>query len=228
MNAAFANSITDIAQHHVELLISFQPEGPLVLGGWSAGAIIALEMTQQLRTLGRDVPLLIALDGAPCNTGAGLSVWNPAYSWKLILNLPGWFKCERRQVHSLRQLMMNLGTAVAFRAQRALPFRNVQTLYGEAIRSLLGKVGWPSEQMPFVRALHSSLRAYVPARYNGRVLVYEASPNNSSDRPKSAQATKHLGQRFHCKKLHQTAHSHSCERYQRLGFDRAFLVNNAG
>jgi len=55
-----------------------------------------------------------------------------------------------------------------------------------------------------------------------------SSPNNSSDRPKSAQATKHLGQRFHCKKLHQTAHSHSCERYQRLGFDRAFLVNNAG
>jgi len=54
------------------------------------------------------------------------------------------------------------------------------------------------------------------------------NPNNSSDRPKSAQATKHLGQRFHCKKLHQTAHSHSCERYQRLGFDRAFLVNNAG
>jgi len=55
-----------------------------------------------------------------------------------------------------------------------------------------------------------------------------ASPNNSSDRPKSAQATKQLGQRFHCKKLHQTAHSHSCERYQRFGFDRAFLVNNAG
>jgi len=54
------------------------------------------------------------------------------------------------------------------------------------------------------------------------------SPNNSSDRPKSAQATKQLGQRFHCKKLHQTAHSHSCERYQRFGFDRAFLVNNAG
>jgi len=54
------------------------------------------------------------------------------------------------------------------------------------------------------------------------------SPNNSSDRPKSAQATKQLGQRFHCKKLHQTAHSHSCKRYQRLGFDRAFLVNNAG
>jgi len=38
------------------------------------------------------------------------------------------------------------------------------------------------------------------------------SPNNSSDRPKSAQATKHLGQRFHCRKLHQTVHSHSCER----------------
>jgi len=64
---------------------------------------------------------------------------------------------------------------------------------------------------------------------DGRYLVKpQPSPNNSSDCPKSAQATKHLGQRFHCKKLHQTAHSHSCERYQRLGFDRAFLVNNGG
>jgi len=43
-------------------------------------------------------------------------------------------------------------------------------------------------------------------------LQIQLSPNNSSDRPKSAQATKHLGQRFHCKKLHQTAYSHSCER----------------
>jgi len=60
------------------------------------------------------------------------------------------------------------------------------------------------------------------------VQIEGSSPNNSSDRPKSAQATKHLGQRFHCKKLHQTAHSHSCERYQWFGFDRAFLVNNAG
>jgi len=56
----------------------------------------------------------------------------------------------------------------------------------------------------------------------------EANPNNSSDCPKSAQATKQLGHRFHCKQLHQTAHSHSCKRYQRFGFDRAFLVNNAG
>jgi len=174
MNAVFATSIADMARCHVKLLIAFQPEGPLVLGGWSAGAIIALEMAQQLRTLGRDVPLLIALDGAPCNTGAGLSAWNPIYSWKLILNLPGWSKCERRQVRSLRQLLMNLGTAVAFRTQRALPFRNEQTLHGEAIQGFLGKAGWPSGQMPFVRALHNALRAYVPTSYGGRVLVYEA------------------------------------------------------
>jgi Trypsin-like peptidase domain len=54
------------------------------------------------------------------------------------------------------------------------------------------------------------------------------SPNNSLDRPKSAQAAKRLGQRFHCKKPHQTARLHTCKRYQRFNLDRAFLVNNAG
>jgi len=53
---------------------------------------------------------------------------------------------------------------------------------------------------------------YDQDRIYADVAEHSPSPNNSSDRPKSAQATKHLGQRFHCKKLHQTAHSHSCER----------------
>jgi len=70
--------------------------------------------------------------------------------------------------------------------------------------------------------------SFAATTYSADQPQYAFSPNNSSDCPKSAQATKHLGQRFHCKKLHQTAHSHSCERYQRLGFDRAFLVNNGG
>jgi len=56
--------------------------------------------------------------------------------------------------------------------------------------------------MPTATMTHDEVRAHYG----------EPSPNNSSDRPKSAQATKHLGQRFHCKKLHQTVHSHNCER----------------
>ena len=64
MNAAFAVSVAAVARHHVEALLDHQPKGPFILGGWSAGAIIALEMAQQLQALGREVPLLIALDGA--------------------------------------------------------------------------------------------------------------------------------------------------------------------
>jgi len=91
------------------------------------------------------------------------------------------------------------------------------------IRARAARRLWHALARDVTRNQRAQLDALLIAGDGGR-----PSPNNSSDRPKSAQATKHLGQRFHCKKLHQTAHSHSCERYQRLGFDRAFLVNNAG
>jgi thioesterase domain-containing protein len=44
-----------------------------VLGGHSTGAIIALEMAQQLLARGREVSLLIILDGVLFNTGAEIS-----------------------------------------------------------------------------------------------------------------------------------------------------------
>ena len=78
MRADFAASIETIARDRVKTVLAFQPKGPFVLGGWSTGAIIALEMTQQLTAIGRDIPLLVAFDGAPSNTGGGLSHWDTA------------------------------------------------------------------------------------------------------------------------------------------------------
>ena len=83
------------------LLEAFQPRGPIRLIGWSAGAIIAVQMAQQLCARGRDVPLLVALDGAPCNTGAGLGTRDPRYFMKLIANLPHWVRDDRTSDRSL-------------------------------------------------------------------------------------------------------------------------------
>ena len=41
MNAACVVSIEALARHHVQVLLARQPEGPVILAGWSAGAIIA-------------------------------------------------------------------------------------------------------------------------------------------------------------------------------------------
>ena len=89
-NAEFPASIESMARYYVGALIDFQPEGPYLLGGWSIGSAIALEMAQQMKAIGRNVELLVAIDGAPPVTGAGTSHWNPVYYWKLLCNLPGW------------------------------------------------------------------------------------------------------------------------------------------
>ncbi|HXF27576.1 MAG TPA: SDR family NAD(P)-dependent oxidoreductase, partial [Bryobacteraceae bacterium] len=86
----FASSIETLASYYVSELLTFQPEGPYLLGGWSVGSTIALEMAHQLQIAGREVELLVALDGAPFNTNSGTSRWNPLYYWKLLRNLPLW------------------------------------------------------------------------------------------------------------------------------------------
>src|SRR5262249_20291119 len=94
------SSVERIARYYVDELMTFQPTGPFVLSGWSAGAVIALEMAQQLAARGRQAPLLVALDGAPFNTGAEISPLNPFYLAKLVCNLPRWIADDLMQESS--------------------------------------------------------------------------------------------------------------------------------
>ncbi|WP_437581584.1 amino acid adenylation domain-containing protein [Sorangium sp. So ce887] len=55
-------SIPAIAARYVDELLSVRPEGPYLLGGHSAGGVVAYEMAQQLLARGRKVPLLLLLD----------------------------------------------------------------------------------------------------------------------------------------------------------------------
>src|SRR5215831_3146036 len=89
-NAEFGRSIKAMSRHYVNELVKFQPDGAFMLGGYSVGATIALEMAQQLIAMGRDVSLLVVLDGELFNTGADLSEWYPLYWLKLLINVPRW------------------------------------------------------------------------------------------------------------------------------------------
>jgi thioesterase domain-containing protein len=175
LNAAFATSVEAVARFHVEALVAFQPEGPLLLGGWSAGAIIALEMAQQLRAAGRDVPLLVALDAAPFNTGAGIKPWNPLYAWKLARNLPRWIRDDLLQDWSLRHFTRRVANKLVVVPRMAVSaLRGERDLNGYAVQGFVNTTGWLGGQIAFSRALYNALRAYVAKPYGGRVLVYEA------------------------------------------------------
>ncbi|MEM9926162.1 MAG: amino acid adenylation domain-containing protein [Cyanobacteria bacterium P01_D01_bin.50] len=54
--------VEDMAEFYVQTIQEFQPKGPLQIGGWSFGGVVAFEMAQQLVQQGREVSLLAILD----------------------------------------------------------------------------------------------------------------------------------------------------------------------
>jgi thioesterase domain-containing protein len=174
-NTEFASSVESIAQYYTDALSAFQPKGPLMLGGWSAGSIIALEMAQQLIDRGRDVILLVALDGLPFNTGAGISPWNPLYCYKLACNLPRWLRDDLMKNWS-RWLFVKrvLNKAITLCKMAMSGIRGEPMARGHAIQSFVDTSSYPDAQVSFMKALFDALRRYVPKEYSGDVLVYVA------------------------------------------------------
>jgi thioesterase domain-containing protein/acyl carrier protein len=54
--------IKALAAHHLQDILTIQPQAPYLLCGYSTGGLIALEIAQQLRAMGKEVALLAILD----------------------------------------------------------------------------------------------------------------------------------------------------------------------
>src|SRR5262249_19016755 len=57
-----SESIEEMASTYVEAIREAQPAGPYRLAGWFFGALVALEMAQQLRRRGEEVGFLASFD----------------------------------------------------------------------------------------------------------------------------------------------------------------------
>jgi thioesterase domain-containing protein len=175
-DVAFGGTVESIADYYASALIKYQPKGPFLLGGWSAGAIIGLQIAQNLRAQGREVSLLVAIDGAPENTDAGHRPWHPLYLLQLASNVVGWITHEellkKGALRSLVQRVLNKASAV----------RNIRMAHGRADESVpvhavdgfMDLSRYPPDQRSFMRRLHDALIAYKPQEYLGKVMVYEA------------------------------------------------------
>ncbi len=153
--ARFGASIREMGKLYADELTRFQPMGAFVLGGYSMGATIALEVAQQLIAGGRAVSLLVVFDGEIYNTGAELTALNPTYWLKLMRNLPRWTADEliRNRLAAMRRLRM---AVVA--SHPAEQFVNLN--------------GLMPDHAAFVRSLYDAHGSYVPDIYPGRVLVF--------------------------------------------------------
>jgi thioesterase domain-containing protein len=171
--AALAGSMESLAGYYVRELIEFQPEGPYILGGWSAGSSIALEMAQQLQQTGRHVDLLVALDGAPFNTGAGRSPWNPVYGLKLLRNLPLWISDDLLTDFSLTAFARRVRNKAAFISTRVTAMLGRHQAINE-VEGFQDASNWSPAEWELMRYLNDALRRYVPKPYAGRVLLYRS------------------------------------------------------
>jgi thioesterase domain-containing protein len=70
-NPETTSSVRELARYYAGEIDRFQPQGPLAIGGWSAGGIVARTTAQLLKQSGRDVPLLVVVDGALPTVDAG-------------------------------------------------------------------------------------------------------------------------------------------------------------
>jgi thioesterase domain-containing protein len=175
--ADFGKSFEAIADYYAEELVNFQPDGPILLGGYCLGAVIALAIADNLHARGRELGPLLVIDGVPENTHSGVPRWSPQYWLELARNARGWIKhgdlMRTRTLHSLIWSISNNASAIG---RRAIGLKRGQTVGGGyAIDQIMDVSRYQPAHKSFINRLFSALFAYAPKGYSDPVVVYEAT-----------------------------------------------------
>jgi thioesterase domain-containing protein len=161
--STFPASVADLASYYVAEVIEYQPSGPIIVGGWSIGAVIAMEMANQLVAMGRLVKLLVAIDGAPNNTLTGMKKSSARYYLEVASNF---VRCVRRR--DMKSLALSLYYKIRVlrkTVQREHPAVKTFATYREYLPHM----------QALVRRLYEIVDAYEPkGRYLNPVVVFEA------------------------------------------------------
>jgi len=172
----FGKSMESLATYYSDALCEFQPSGPIVLGGYCVGAVIALEMARNLRARGRNVGPLIAIDGMPENAGERLSRWQPWYWFELARNIPSWFRhADLMRSRSLRSFLSSLSKNISAIGRGMVGLKPGEKLGGSyAMDQMMDLSLYPPFHRQFINRLFNALFAYFPQKYSGEIAVYEA------------------------------------------------------
>lgn len=148
--------VEDLAAHYISAVREVQPEGPYLLGGWSFGGLIALEMAQQLTAAGFGVARLVLLD-----------TWRPHNSNGVPPGAPD-------DIEILATLAEDLGLPLDRAAFQALaPDEAMLRLHATLRQNSLIHAGVDLVQLrqglAIIRAHEQAARRYQPRPYAGPI-----------------------------------------------------------
>ena len=153
--------IEDMAAYYIEALQTVQPWGPYLLGGWSMGGIVALEMAQQLQAQGQTVALLALLDTRIPTADEELD--DEDFDARLLIDFVRYFGLSLDLRDSLARLPKHeLLERVLEHAKRA---------------GLMPSDIEVSQARPFIELCKADFRAtqnYVLHHYPGRITLFKA------------------------------------------------------
>ena len=158
------NSVEDTASYYLEAVREAQPLGPYLLGGWSAGGVIAFEMARQLKNQGQEVALLALLDCMPRSIMAS----------KLDPGAMAFLYAKAMAASSGRDL------AVSFDSIRELEMRDalsllVAELKRAGIIPFETKADWFEKLLEGVQSRSQSLTRYSPRIYAGKITLFRGT-----------------------------------------------------
>jgi thioesterase domain-containing protein len=162
-------TVEQMAARYVQRLRRVQAQGPYFLGGFCAGALIALEIARKLEIAGEHVGLLAVVDGALDIE----SDQTPLRPIEFFRNLPRWI-LEDAVPSGGGQLVGRLSS----RWRRLVGPRTKGIRERADIRDELGMWQFPDEQVPMLELHSAAIKRYVPGPTKAKVvlLIPGASP----------------------------------------------------
>jgi acyl-CoA synthetase (AMP-forming)/AMP-acid ligase II/thioesterase domain-containing protein/acyl carrier protein len=162
-------SVESIAASHVAELERLVPgRGKVVLVGHSFGGTLAFEIARQLRAKGFPDPLPIVID-MPAINAAPRTRWQRR--WDILCNTPAWAAHEIanfRPRASLLRANGNLRRMIGPRAGQTDADKFDPRIY-------FGRQSVPEAYQAFLTGMYRAMLAYMPGKYEGRMVLLRAS-----------------------------------------------------
>jgi len=136
--------IEDMADFYLKAVLQFQPHGPYMLGGYSLGGLVALEMATRLSRKGEEIALLVMMDSYP-----DINFLPPAQFLRLLAQ-----RVKRRVVNFGRSPQVNIRLG-------GLPNAEAISTFAPALE-------------PVKEAAYKALRRYKPVAYSGDAIFIRA------------------------------------------------------
>jgi thioesterase domain-containing protein len=168
-------AIGSTAATYVEAIREVWPTGPYLLAAYSASAIVAYEVAQQLVAKGGHVALLAMIDAEVPPEIVPVPRWTPSWILGFFKNLPFWIVDDLLASNAADLLVRARSRARLFRAWVGRALSMASGVGHQAdVRDRLGMPLLPDHYSRKIEIFVDALRQYRPKPYPGRIVALSA------------------------------------------------------